>query len=117
MIGMGTVVLQNYMDLRKDVPDSWSQTFPVSSNDANHFIDIKVEDVSAIDEEEDPLLVTSPPRKADEGEVSCFSVYILLGFMSICLACQMSQLHYDEHILKRFGSELSHDCCILLLAN
>jgi hypothetical protein len=54
------VVLQNCMDLEKDVPVSCCQTFPVSSRDGNQFMNTKVEEVSDVEEEEDPLLITFP---------------------------------------------------------
>jgi hypothetical protein len=82
------VVLQNCMDLEKDVPVSSREARPIFSHDANHFVSVKVEEVSVIDEEEDPLLLTSPQRKADEREVSHFSVYVLLGFISTCMSLQ-----------------------------
>jgi hypothetical protein len=84
------VVLQNCMDLEKDVPLSWSQTFPVSSCDENQFMNIKVEEVSDVEEEEeDPLLTTFSQIKADEHKVSCMS----MCFISVCLSFKMTQLH------------------------
>lgn len=77
------VVLQNCMDLEKDVPVSWTQTFRVSSCDSNQFMNKKVEEVSDVEEEEDPLLITFPQVKVCEHEVSCMSVCVLLGFISV----------------------------------
>jgi hypothetical protein len=88
MATTGTSVLQNCMDLEKDVPVSSSEACPVSSYDANNFVSVKVEEVPGVGEEEDPLLLTSPQRKANEREVSCYSVCILLGFISICMSFQ-----------------------------
>jgi hypothetical protein len=69
MTAVCTVVLQVCMELVREVPDS-SREACLTSPDAYHFIDIKVEEVSVIDEGEDPLLVTSPRRKAGKREVS-----------------------------------------------
>lgn len=88
MAAMGTLVLQNCMDLEQDIPVSSREACPVSSYDADNFVSIKVEEVSGVDEEVDPLLLTSPQRKADEREVSCYSMYILLGFIPICMSFQ-----------------------------
>jgi hypothetical protein len=88
MAAMGTLVLQNCMDLEKDVPVSSGEACPLSSYDSDNFITIKVEEVSGIGEEEDPLLLTSPQRKADEQEVSCYFVYILLVFIFVCMSFQ-----------------------------
>jgi hypothetical protein len=82
------VALQNCMDLERNIPVSWRQTFPVFSHDANKFINIKVEAVSDVEVEEDPLLITFPQIKAEEHVVSSMSMFILLDFFS-CL----SKLH------------------------
>ncbi|PNF42935.1 hypothetical protein B7P43_G11836 [Cryptotermes secundus] len=59
----------NCMDLEKDVSFSSREACPVYSYDANNFVSIKVEEVSGIDEEqEDPLLLTSPQRRASKRE-------------------------------------------------
>jgi hypothetical protein len=68
------VALQNCMDLERNIPVSWRQTFSVSSHDANQFINIKVEAVPDVEVEEDPLLITFPQTKAEEHVVSCMSV-------------------------------------------
>lgn len=73
------VVLQNFIDLEKCAPVSTREACPLSSHDDNHFVSVRVEEVSGIGEEEDPLLITSPQRKAAEREVSCSSVYTI-GF-------------------------------------
>jgi hypothetical protein len=71
------VVLQNLIDLEKCVPVSTTEACPLSSHDDNHFVSVRVEEVSGIGEEKDPLLITSPQRKANEREVSCSCVYTI----------------------------------------
>jgi hypothetical protein len=69
------VVLQNCMDLEKCVPGPYNETYPASFLAANHSMNIKVEEVSIIQEEdEDPLPVSFPAVKA-EFEVSCMCVH------------------------------------------
>jgi hypothetical protein len=68
------VVLQNYMESLKVVPGSCSQT----SHDENQFINIKAEDVTDFQEEEDSFIITFPVIKA-EREVSCMVVHTLLA--------------------------------------
>jgi hypothetical protein len=92
---MSMVVLQNCINLPKVVPSSYSETSLTSSHDDNQVIDIKAEDVTDIqeEEEEDPLLITSPVIKA-ENEVSCMSVYIVRHFSEIyIITCCLSHLH------------------------
>jgi hypothetical protein len=67
-----TVVLQTCLDLEKDLPDFWSVTSPTSSHDANKFINTKSEEVSDVEEEEDPVPISFPQIKG-EHEVSCVS--------------------------------------------
>jgi hypothetical protein len=69
MIDKGMVVLQNCIDLQKVIPDSYSETCLTSPHDGSQVINIKVEDVTDIQDEEDPLQVTFPEIKA-EHEVS-----------------------------------------------
>jgi hypothetical protein len=75
------VVLQNCMSVQEVVPGSYSETC-LTSHYENQVIDIKVEDAADIQEEEDPLLITSPEIKA-EHEVS---------FMSLCIVGHISQI-------------------------
>jgi hypothetical protein len=72
---MGMVVLQNYIDLLKVVPGSYSEIYLTPSHDGNQVINIKVEDFVGMqeEEEEDPLLIKFPVMKS-EHEVSCMSV-------------------------------------------
>jgi hypothetical protein len=71
-------VLQN-LDDSENVRSLCSETCPASSHDAYQAINIKAEVLSDVEEEEDPLAVTSPGIKA-EPEVSCVSVTMLGGF-------------------------------------
>jgi hypothetical protein len=54
MIDKDIVLLQNCMDLQKEMDGSCSETCQ-TSRDANQIISIKFEDVSDIEEEEDPV--------------------------------------------------------------
>jgi hypothetical protein len=76
MTAVCTVVLQVCMELGRDVPDSSREAYLISYPGAFHFVNVKFEEISAIDEGEDPLLIKSPRRKAKAQEVSCFSVYV-----------------------------------------
>jgi hypothetical protein len=65
------MVLQNCMDLEKRVLAPCSETYPVSSRDANQDINIKVEEVSDVEvEEEHPMPMSFIGIKA-EHQVSC----------------------------------------------
>jgi hypothetical protein len=57
------MILQNSMELVEAVPSPYSEIYAISQ-------DIKAEQLSDVQEEEDPLLLTSPVIKA-EHEVSC----------------------------------------------
>jgi hypothetical protein len=70
MTDMSTVVLQIYVDLEKAALGSCSGTCPASSRDADQATDMKVEQVSDVEEERDPVQITFPGIKADL-EVSC----------------------------------------------
>jgi hypothetical protein len=59
------------MDSRQDAPDSCIETCPRSSHDADHSISIKLEEVSDVEVEEDPLKISFPGIEA-EHVVSCF---------------------------------------------
>jgi hypothetical protein len=74
MINKDVMVLQNYTNLEKVVLSPCGETYPVS-DDADQAMNIKAEEVSDIDEEEDPVPVTFPKIKA-EPEVSCMSLYV-----------------------------------------
>jgi hypothetical protein len=61
------LVLQDCMDSQQDAPE----TCPPSSLDADHSVSIKVEEVSDVEVEEDPLLISSAGIEAEHA-VSCF---------------------------------------------
>jgi hypothetical protein len=67
MIGKCVVVLQFCMELVKVVPASDSKT----CHDGNQDISIKDEDVTEIQEDEDPLLITSPVIKSEQEVRPC----------------------------------------------
>jgi hypothetical protein len=90
MIENAVVVLQNCINLLEVVPGSYSETC-LTSHDDNQVIDIKVENVADMQEEEDPLLITSPVIKT-EHEVSCMSVYIVRHISQIQLVLYISCL-------------------------
>jgi hypothetical protein len=72
------MVLQNCMDLQKHVPGPHSEEYP-SSRDVNHAVNIKVEEVSDVEvEEEHPMPMTFIGIKA-EHEVSYMFVCPLFG--------------------------------------
>jgi hypothetical protein len=66
--------------LQKHVPGPCSETYPASSNDAYQAMNIKVEEVSVLQEDdEDPLPISFPAVKADY-EVSCMCVHHYSNF-------------------------------------
>ncbi|PNF40449.1 hypothetical protein B7P43_G16081, partial [Cryptotermes secundus] len=67
---MSMMVLQNYMDLEKAALVSCSETWPASSCDADQATDMKVEHVSDVEEEGDPVQITFPGIKAELEEMS-----------------------------------------------
>jgi hypothetical protein len=68
------MVLQNCTDIKKEVRDELVETYPVS-HDASQAMNIKVEEFSDIEEEEDPVPITFPEIKV-EPEVSCTYLYV-----------------------------------------
>jgi hypothetical protein len=95
------------MDSLKVEPGSDSEI----CHDGNQVIDIKIEEVTGIQEEEDPVLRTFPGIKV-EREVSRMSVCTLLGsflrylqlpfvfLISICLSIHITHHLSSEWILK-----------------
>jgi hypothetical protein len=69
MTNKGMVVLQNRLDSQKDVPGSHIETCASSSHSAQ-VVNIKVEEVSDVEDREDPVPMTFVEVKA-EHEVSC----------------------------------------------
>jgi hypothetical protein len=66
MTEKGMLVLQACMDSQKYGPGSCPASY-----DADHSINVKVEDISDVEEEEDPLQISFPGREAEQA-VSCF---------------------------------------------
>jgi hypothetical protein len=103
------VVLQNGTDLEQDLPGLCSETCPVSSQDADQVMCMKVEEVSCLQEEEVPVLRTWQAIKA-EHEVSYMSVCPLLSrfykctelpvvfLLSLCHSVHMKQILSGEWI-------------------
>jgi hypothetical protein len=68
------MVLQNETNSEMEVLDPCDETRP-TSRDASHGINIKVEEVSDAEEEEDPVPISFRKIKA-EPEVRCMSLYV-----------------------------------------
>ena len=75
------VVLQNCMDTLQSEPGPCSGTCPMSSDNVNQGVGIKVEEVSDMKVEEDPEPTTSPLIKT-EPSVSCVCVCVC-----VCIDC------------------------------
>jgi hypothetical protein len=71
MIDKDVMFLQNYINREKDMLSPCGETYP-TSDDASQARDIKAEEVSNAEEEEDPVPMTFIKVKA-EAEVSCMS--------------------------------------------
>jgi hypothetical protein len=71
------VVLQSHMDLLEAVTSSCSETCLTSCHDRSEIIKVKVENVTDIKEEDDPVQMTFPKTKT-KCEVSCISVCTML---------------------------------------
>jgi hypothetical protein len=111
IIYKGIVLLQNCMNLQRDMEGSYSETCP-TSRDAYQATSVKVEDVSDTEQEEAPLPLKYSGIKM-EHVVSCMSVCPLLGtfhrylelcivfLISICRSLHMKYLHRTEWLLKR----------------
>jgi hypothetical protein len=70
MTDKGILVLQDYTDSQEDVLGSCIETYPTTSYDPNQTINIKVEEFSDVEEEEDPVPIQFPGIEAEH--VSCF---------------------------------------------
>jgi hypothetical protein len=79
------------MELVKVVPGSDCET----SHDGNQ-ISIKYEDVTDIQEDEDPLLITSPVIKSEEEVWSC--VQRSANFVDTQIACFLTHLCLSIHM-------------------
>jgi hypothetical protein len=74
MINKDIMVLQNYTNVEKAVLSPCGETYP-TSDDASQAKNIKAEEASDTEEEEDPLPMTFTEIKT-ETEVSCMSQYV-----------------------------------------
>jgi hypothetical protein len=109
MIDKDMLFLQDCMDLLKVEPGSDSEM--CHDHDECQFNSIKAEEVTAKQEEVDPLLIQFPVVKP-EHDVSYVCMYTLLDTFlsypalhivfvtSICLSICMKHLHSSEKILK-----------------
>jgi hypothetical protein len=93
-IDYGIMVLQNCLDLPKVEPGSYSETCLTSSDDERQILGMNVKEVTNVQEEEDPLLISHPVMKA-EHEVSC-----------VCMLCFC--LSIVLHISQIFGIAYSY---------
>jgi hypothetical protein len=78
LIRVRFVLLQNDVEVEKDVAGLHSERYPVSFQDADLVMSVKVEEVSDMQEEDVPVPTTWRAVKA-ESEVSCISVCLLLS--------------------------------------
>jgi len=83
------VVLQDYADTHCVALGSYNEIY-VSSHDVSQVFDTKVEELSDVqaeeEEEEDPLLISSPVVKV-ENEVGSLSVCKFHRYTGFCLIC------------------------------
>jgi hypothetical protein len=96
------------MDLDKNELGLYRKTSSISSPDAAHIVNIKVEEVSDVEEEELPVPVTCQAIKAECEEVSCVSICPLLSrfhryselpvvlLVSICICVCMKWIHSGD---------------------
>jgi hypothetical protein len=89
MTDKGMVVLQNRLDSQKDVPGLHSEAC-ASSSHSDQVVNIKVEEVSDVEDGEDPVPMTFVEIKA-EHEVSCMS--------SLCPLLGIYQSHSELPLL------------------
>jgi hypothetical protein len=83
---MCVLVLQNYMELLNVVPGSDSET----CHDGNQDVSVKVEDVTDMQEVEQPLQVTSPLIKAEQEVRPC--IQCVTNFSDIQIAYFLTHL-------------------------
>jgi hypothetical protein len=85
MTDKGLLVLQDCAHSQEDVPGSCTETCPASSCDANQAINIKDEEVSDVEEVEDPLPISFPGIKAEQAVSSFF--YFPAGSWASAATC------------------------------
>jgi hypothetical protein len=73
MTDKGLLVLQDCAHSQEDGPGLYTETCPPSSHDAFHAINLKVEELSDVEEVEDPLPISFPGIKAEHAVSSLFS--------------------------------------------
>jgi hypothetical protein len=126
MINIDMMVLQNCTDLGNAVPGPCAETC-TTSHDATQAMNMKCKEISDEDNKGDAMQMTFPKIKV-EHEVSCMSVFALLGryhkyvevqiisFISISLSVHMNQLPFVHWILKSFFCnvliclQIMHNC-------
>jgi hypothetical protein len=74
MIDKDMMVLQDSTIIKKEEWGPFGEMYP-TSDDADESKNIKAEEVSDVDEEEDPVAITFPKIKA-EPEVSCILLFV-----------------------------------------
>jgi hypothetical protein len=89
---MCVLVSQNYMELLNVVPASDSET----CHDGNQDVSVKVEDVTDIQEVEQPLQVTSPSIKSEQEVRPC--IRCLTNFSDIQIAYFLTHLCLWIHL-------------------
>jgi hypothetical protein len=90
MTDKGMVVLQNSMNIEKCVPGPCIETYPTSSHDAYQAMNIKVEEDSDIQEEEEHPVPMAFIGVKVEQEVSCVSTVRKISHttrIAYCLSC------------------------------
>jgi hypothetical protein len=86
------VVLQNCINLPNDAPGSHSETCCAGVE----FINVKVEEMTDIEDDESPVSISSPAIKG-EHEVSCVCAYFVIHTSQISsIICCLSHLHSHE---------------------
>jgi hypothetical protein len=86
MIDKSIVLLQDCMDLQKDMEGSCSETC-ATSRDAHQIISIKVEDVSDIEEEKDPVPLRYSRIKVEPAVSLCLCVTVRQNLQIYKIAC------------------------------
>jgi hypothetical protein len=109
MINEDILILQNTMGFSQAGPDSYSETCLTSSRDGSQFVSIKVEEVTDMQEEEDPLLITFPVTKAElwvSCKCGCYLAHLpsiqnwVLTCSLLLVVCPVLEVHSHEWILK-----------------
>jgi hypothetical protein len=98
------------MDLDKNKFGLKRKTGSISSHDADHIVNVKVEEVSDLEEEEVPMPIICQTVKVEHDEVSCICICTLLNRIhgyselsvysssSLCICVCMKQIHSGDGI-------------------